>query len=183
MHEGERVHACCHELYSQVCTALDPRQGVPAPGTPEVQKEAVRQAIEIICIQRSETKLLDRVEKPGTTHVVACAQGQAMWLEARRVPVGALALAHAHARPTCHPAQLKANFTSWHRLRTTAYNPERRTLTCAGKHGRVLERQADMAPTNDERPSVLTRSESFATATTETRHEAHGQTQAACTTW
>jgi hypothetical protein len=51
--------------YSQVCTALDPRQGVPAPGTPELQKESVRQAIEIICIQRSETKLLDPVEKTG----------------------------------------------------------------------------------------------------------------------
>jgi hypothetical protein len=108
--------------YSQVCTASHPRQGVPAAGTPEVQKESVRQAIEIICIQRSETKLLDRVEKPGATHVVACAQGQAMWWEARRVPVGtlalALALAHAHARPT-----LKTNSTSWHRLRRQLTTP------------------------------------------------------------
>jgi hypothetical protein len=127
--------------YSQVCTASHPRQGVPAAGTPEVQKESVRQAIEIICIQRSETKLLDRVEKPGTTHVVACAQGQAMWWEARRVPVGALAL--AHARPTCHSAQLKANSTSWHRLPATAYNPGRRTLACAGVYwkGRLTWRR------------------------------------------
>jgi hypothetical protein len=52
--------------YSQVCTALHPRQGVPAPGAPEMQKESVRQAIEFIRVQRPETKLLNWARKMGT---------------------------------------------------------------------------------------------------------------------